>query len=62
MPLNFPLLAAISAFRRKSLAIGARVMVECRCLHRISLTVTLEESYEESYRCVFRYDCHGICQ
>ena len=47
MPLAFPLLAPISAFPRRSLPNGAREIVECRYLHRISLTMTLRESYEE---------------
>lgn len=47
VPLAFPLLAPISAFPHRSLPVGARGIVECRYLHPISLTVTLQESYEE---------------
>ena len=47
MPLAFPLLASVSVFPGRSLPVDARGIVECRYLHLISLTVTLQESYEE---------------
>ena len=49
VPLAFLLLAPICAFPRRSLPTGPRGIVECRYLHRISWTVTLQASY----RCYF---------
>lgn len=60
MPLAFPLLAPMNACPRRSLPVGARGIVECRYLHLTSLTVTLQESYKESSRCVFPNHL-GIC-